>query len=838
MKLKPIYIDIIDLIPGNTDTTALVVSGWTSSLKADENNLKVSQNGKEVPVVIENIPRPDTMDVFEGGDFWKNNGFRLRAEIPNGNLNGIEIQFQNKTIKKIQNDEVTELLQKPFYWTIESAQSAPGLMTIGGWIYSGFESDFQFRILDENGNEISDATIMRKERPDVMEAFLTEEGRGEGFNINVFSDDYKEFTLEIIQDSNKQSIPLKDLKVKRHSVLWPITPERIGKGFKYLYKKGPIALYKRIFKQNEAVDPFKQSVHLSSYYLWYFTQQADKDTLKKQRKTKFEYEPKISLIVAAYNTPINFFQDMIDSVKSQTYPNWELCIADGSDNDSLEEYIKNEKDKRIKYRKLEKNAGISANMNAAAELATGDYITLFDHDDFIEPDALFETVKAINETHAPVIYTDEDKYSQEKGIYCDPNLKPDFSPDLLLSTNYICHMLTISREAWEKAGPLHSEFDGAQDYDLVLRLMDLYKPEQIVHVAKPVYHWRMHMNSTAMNAGSKTWAFDAGKRALEAWMERNDIEGTVSNTKYPGYYELRRKILNNPKVSILIPNKDHTGDLDKAIRSFEKNSTYRNFEIIVIENNSTEEKTRQYYDKIQKEFSNVKVVVWDGPFNYSAINNFGAKYATGDYFLLLNNDTELISPDLLESMLSYAQREDVGAVGAKLLFFDDTIQHNGVVAGLGGIAGHVFSTEPDDASSYLKFTASDVSIVTAACLLVSRKVFEEVGGLNEDLQVAFNDVDFCLKIRKAGYLIVQDSFVKMHHYESKSRGSEDNPQKRSRFENEERYMIREWSDVLYKEDPFYNKNWTLGNGFHFLRSPAEQRPIELLEEYLDQSQYR
>lgn len=832
-KLKPILFDHSDLLPSKDGQAILILSGWTSRGRADEESIQILYNGQAMPFRLQRVPRPDVQQAYPKEEIDTECGFRLRTDLPAGTAESLSVRFNGEEVLSMDGAQMRARLGNPVRTNLDVVQSAPGILSAGGWVYSTEEGPFSYRITDTEGNEIEGFDLITRPRTDVAQTFLAVDEQVEGFMVNIMSDTGAGCVIEVSQNDHVARLPVKRVRSSRYGSIWPLTPAKISKGISYLRLNGFSALMRRIFNEQAPADPYVQSVSMNDYPAWFDMQKADSQKLEQQKRHHFAYEPKISLIVAAYNTPLEFFMEMMDSVRSQSYANWQLCIADGSTNDTLQEFMTHNTDERIAYTRLDHNGGISYNMNKAAELADGDYIALFDHDDFLEPDALYEVVRAINETGAPVVYTDEDKFSQEKKVFCDPNFKPVFSPDLLLSTNYICHFLAVSREAWQKAGPLRSEFDGAQDYDFVLRLMDLYKPEQIVHVARPLYHWRMHANSTALNTGSKTWAFDAGKKALEVWMERNGIEGEVRNTEYPGYYEVRRAIAGNPLVSVIIPNKDHIEDLDKAIRSLEERSSWRNFEIIVVENNSAEDQTFAYYERIQKEFDNVHVVVWNGPFNYSGINNFGARHARGDYYLLLNNDTEVISENLLESMLSYAQLERVGAVGAKLLFPDETIQHNGVVIGLGGIAGHPFSTEGDGCDNYRKFIASNTSIVTAACLMVPKRVFDQVGGLNEDLQVAFNDVDFCLKIRKAGYQIVQDSFVRMFHYESKSRGAEDTPAKKLRFENEEREMLRLWKDVLYAEDPYYSPNWSLSNNFHYLRSPNEDRPVEMLERYLD-----
>lgn len=561
------------------------------------------------------------------------------------------------------------------------------------------------------------------------------------------------------------------------------------------------------------------------YNEWFLKHRTREDVLEKQRQTKLEKRPLISLIVAAFNTPLDLLEKMIDSVKAQTYDNWQLCIADGSTNDTVAGYLESHPDPRISWCRLHDNLGISGNMNAAADLARGDVIALYDHDDFLEPDCLFEVASAWNEKNYDFIYTDEDKYEDETGRYVGPNFKPDFSPALLQSTNYVCHFLAIRKDIWDKVGgKLRSAYDGAQDFDLMLRLMDVCKPENIHHIPKILYHWRMHAGSTALDADNKTWAYDAGQRALEDWTKRNNSHGHIVDTEIQGHYHMRFDLPEKPLISVIIPNKDHADDLDFCVSSLEKMSQYRNFEIIIVENNSEKHSTFKKYRELQKRWKNVRVVKWTKPFNYSAINNFGVKHAKGEYLLFLNNDTEAIDSHLLDELLGQCVQPNVGAVGAKLYYEDGTFQHDGIIIGHSGVAGHALIGQCDENMNYRVRTVYNVSAVTAACMMVPRKVFDEVGGFNEDLPVAYNDVDFCLKVRDHGYWIVLDPFAMMYHYESRTRGFEDTAEKKKRFEDDVRKMYHFWPDVLRTPDPFYNPNLDITGITYQLRQDDEINP--------------
>lgn len=427
--------------------------------------------------------------------------------------------------------------------------------------------------------------------------------------------------------------------------------------------------------------------------------------------------------------------------------------------------------------------------------------------------------KAINEhPGADVIYSDEDKMDMDGGALFDPHFKPDFNIDLLRSVNYICHLFVVSHDLAARVGGFRQEFDGAQDYDFIFRCTE--GASEVCHIPKVLYHWRCHQNSTASNPESKLYAFEAGSRAIMAHYKRVGIEAErVEKGVDYGIYHSIYKIKGEPLVSVIIPNKDHRQDLDLCIRSISERATYKNLEFIVVENNSTEPETFAYYEKIQKEFPNVRVVRWEREFNYSAINNFGVTFAKGEYLLFLNNDTEPIEPRFIEEMLGLCQRDDVGIVGARLLYQDDTIQHAGVVVGFGGIAGHTFIGLHKAENSYFHraMSTQDYSAVTAACMMSKKSIFQQVGGFTEELAVAFNDIDYCMKVRAAGKLVVYNPYALLYHYESKSRGLEDTPEKIARFNREIRIFADRWPEILEKGDPYYNPNLTLRKSNFALR---------------------
>lgn len=553
--------------------------------------------------------------------------------------------------------------------------------------------------------------------------------------------------------------------------------------------------------------------------------QYSRRALEAQREAAFPQDIRFSILVPLYNTPENYLKEMIASVQAQTYPNWDLCLADGSDeaHARVGEICKAlaQQDSRIRYRKLTENRGISENTNACLAMATGDYIGLLDHDDYLCPAALFEVMKAICEKGADFIYTDEAKFSTNVRKVFEPNFKPDFAPDSLRAINYICHFTVFAKALSDAVGGFRSECDGAQDYDLTLRLTE--QAGTIVHIPKVLYLWRVHGGSTSADIGAKEYVTAGGRHAVETHLERIGLKGEVSDAAVPSAYRIRYALTAEPLISILIPSYEHVDDLKKCLDSIYLKSTYPNFEIIVIENNSVSESTFAFYRQIQAEHGNLRVVEWKKPFNYSAINNFGARYAKGEYLLLLNNDIAVISPDWMQEMLMFAQRPDVGAVGAKLYYPDDTVQHAGVGLGLGGIAGHYHKDAKRQDTGYMSrlVCTQDVSAVTAACMLLPRRVWDEMHGLDEGYQVAFNDVDLCMRIRRSGYLVVWTPYAELYHYESKSRGYEDTPEKQLRFAGEINRFRQEWAAELAAGDPYYNPNLTLRFNDFRLRQPGE-----------------
>ena len=565
----------------------------------------------------------------------------------------------------------------------------------------------------------------------------------------------------------------------------------------------PIKIPHPIEPQKESSDT-KQAPYVYRYHEPKLTESI------KQNLETLTTQPLISLIMPVYNVDPKWLDKAIRSVEAQWYHNWELCIADDkSDNAATLEYLKKINNPKIRVRFLESNLNISGASNAALELATGEYIALMDNDDEITPDALYEVVKKINEADADFIYSDED-FIDTEGNCANPHFKPDFSPDLLLSHNYITHFACFKRSLLDKVGYFNSAFDGSQDYDLFLRLTE--QTENIIHIPKVLYHWRTLESSTSVNAEAKPEAIERGRKVLEAAMKRRGIDATVEHGNLPHYFRVKYTIKDHPLVSIVIPFKDKPELLEMSVNSVLERSTYQNYEIIGISNNSQDPKVFELMQELEAKDSRVKFYEYNTEFNYADINNHAVNsYAKGEHILLLNNDIEVISPDWIEAMLEHSQREEIGCVGAKLYYPNDTIQHAGVIIGLGGYAGHSHKMYPRDNPGYFNRlnAVQNVSAVTAACLMIKKSLYQQVGGMDAvKFKVAYNDVDFCLRVMEAGYRNLFTPYAQMYHHESISRGYETTPEKIARFQTEKDALFERHRDILTYGDPYYNPNLT------------------------------
>ena len=522
---------------------------------------------------------------------------------------------------------------------------------------------------------------------------------------------------------------------------------------------------------------------------------------------KFSYNPLLSVIIPVYNVKREYLVECLESILKQSYLNFEIILIDDNSSNietlnTLKEYENNSKIK-IKYRKT--NGMISVASNDGIKLAKGEFLVLVDNDDKLDQNAFYYLVEALNQDKTlDFIYTDEDKMDIH-GKYFEPHFKPDYSPDTLMGMNYICHLSCLRTSLVREIGGFRKEYDGSQDYDLFLRILD--KTTKIYHVPRILYHWRETPSSTSLALGNKSYAYIAGKKALEDTLKRRNIEGEVLDNPMSSTYLIKYKH-DNPKVSIIIPMKDKVNLTKVCIDSLYNKNTYQNFEIIIVDNNSTEEETLNYFNALKKEHDNVKILTIKEEFNYSRLNNLAIKETTGDYVLLLNNDTEVLDKDFLDYMVGYASRDHVGCVGLKLLYKDLKVQHAGVVLGYGGVAGHVFVTASNkDIGIFNRLSMPyDYSAVTAACLLVKKSKYLEVGGFDENLKVALNDVDFNLKMLKKGYYNVCLNNISLLHYESKSRGYEVTKEQIERFQKEQDYMKKKWGKEL-ENDKYFSSNY-------------------------------
>ena len=778
-----------------------------------EAKMRACLDNSEVKAEIKRLEMVSALERFKDPDLMRGERITATVQLPES-LEGyhkltVYADMPDKTIPwfSVPVKELEKRKGRPQFF-IEEEKVQQGFLRIRGWAIAA--EPVKIQVFDEDKKKIQ-AEILRTERVDVEQLYEEYEEMGIHDKTGFFAEltNLKGKILYVVfYAGDKKSVHIVHLNPA--VVLQKKVQKYAEKGLRYWRNQGSRALVDKMISKVKTA-----STREIPYQKWIIRHLPGNKELEKQRREKFDYQPKISIVVPLYKTPEKYLLQLVESVKAQTYPNWELCLSDGSgENSPLTSFLKSLEagDERIKVVYNEQALQISENTNAGIEIATGAYIAFADHDDELTPHALFECVKALNKDRKiRLIYSDEDKMSMDGHKFFQPHFKPDYNPDLLCTVNYICHLFVVQREILDQVGTFRKEFDGAQDYDFIFRCVEAVDPSEIYHVTKILYHWRCHEDSTAENPESKTYAFEAGKRAIEEHYHRTGIKAEVYQGEFLGLYRTRFLRDHDPLISIIIPNKDHIEDLKRCMDSIDQKSSYKNYEYIIVENNSTDEKTFQYYKDLEAENPKAHVVYWDKEFNYSAINNYGATFAKGEYILLLNNDTEIINETCLEELLGYCMRSDVGAVGARMYYEDDTIQHAGVVIGFGGIAGHCFVLQPRGTTGYChrSIFAQEYSAVTAACMLVKKSAFDEVGGLTEELAVAFNDIDFCMKLREAGYLIVYNPYAELYHYESKSRGLEDTPEKVARFNKEMQIFERRWPDILRNGDPYYNPNLTL-----------------------------
>ena len=832
----------------NDDNRAyLQIVGWAFLKSGKNKNLQVYINNKQTEMYMKYIDRADVQKMYKDYNINLNSGFVIDVEfeVENQNECNIGIGFESGQILFEANlKEYMEFEVEPeIKYYIEQTIYNNEIISIDGWGFAASVIDMQkidsvpveLSVINEDGQQET-IVLKRKYRADVNENFGLEKSKKEfGFEVKWKNTQKNKGIYTVVLKGGKTSekfivecnklVDQAREENRKYENFFDMLKNRDEELFiddwHYLVNFGWKKYCDRIKKRFQDTEEV--------YNVWRKKYIPNARKLKKQRAEKLDYEPCISIIVPTYKTPEKFLKEMIDSVRNQSYENWELCIGDGSvTEDTVKNVVESyqKKDKRIKMLCLSENLGIAGNTNAALSIATGDYIALLDHDDILAPDALYEVVKWMNEHYkdeTDVIYTDEDKVSFDLKDYFEPHFKSDYNLDLIRSNNYICHLFVARKSIVDQVGGFRKEYDGSQDYDFILRCIEQSK--HVEHVPKVLYHWRCHPGSTAANQESKMYCYEAGKRAIEDHLKRmGEDDCQVVMTEHLGFYHVIYPIREQKKVSIIIPNKDQKEILERCIESVIQKTDYKNYEIIIVENNSTTNEIFEYYKTIEQR-ENIRVVIWKDKFNYSAINNFGVRYANGEYLLFLNNDIEVIRENWLSEMLANVQRKEVGIVGAKLLYPDNMVQHAGVIIGMGGIAGHPLSRHPADDCGYFArgIIQQNLNAVTAACMLAKKEVYEKVNGFEEKLAVAFNDIDLCLKVRKAGYLIVYDPEALLYHHESISRGKEDTLEKRNRFEGEVDYMAKKWKDVLEKGDEYYNPNLSLLSGNFELKKESEMQ---------------
>ncbi len=796
------------------------IQGWIWDKKENKLQVKIFGNQEqELPYKIVWKRRPDVqkylglreenlklgfiVTISNMSQYWEKGG-QLCLVFSNS---AEKIQVYERELSDIRKSYIRGFTQ----YNVDSACIVGDMVMVKGWaLYK--QKECPIYVQDGKGQGI-EYELEKEMRPDVNGAFSLDQEIQSGFFIK-FSKKYLSKGQVFLVFKNPE------LKVKYELSARKIffSNSKVGK---YYAQLGPGKMRGNInYIRNHGWGEFRKKLYINlnpanqGYGYWAKLHTATGEELRREKKVSFSYHPIISIVIPLYNTPLKYLEELLKSVTGQTYGNWQLCLADGSPKDDIEKYLekKYKKEKRIVYKRLEKNGGISENTNGALELASGEYIMLSDHDDVLEKNALYEIVKVLNMDNRPdVIYTDEDKVTMDGKEYFDPHFKPDFNWDFLRSNNYICHIFVVSRKIVDEVGLFRKEYDGAQDFDFILRCCE--KAEHIWHIPKVLYHWRSHPNSTAGNPASKMYAYENGKRAVEAHYQRIGQKAQVFMTPYWGRYRSKLGHEGNPLVSIIIPNKDCVENLDRCISSIYEKSTYKNIEILIIENGSEKDETFAFYTKVQQERENFKVLYWKELFNYATVNNYGASQAKGEFLIFLHSDTEIITPDWIEEMLGYCQRQDTGVVGVRLYYPNNTVQHAGMVLGLGidHVAGNVFYKVKRSQFTYggRGNSTQNISAVSSACMMVKKSLHDEVGGFDKHFERAYCDVDYCLRIKQLGKQVVFQAFVELYHYKSRTKASKDAGGKRERFYKEAQLFKERWEEILKKGDPYYNPNLTL-----------------------------
>lgn len=725
----------------------------------------------------------------------------------------VDFQKEEKRRKQTLAMQQTEAGEAAIEICIDTLEEAAGMVFIQGWAVSKALRPLTFEVEDHCKREwrIEETRFMN--RQDVNLSFgIAEQEYLAGFRLSCRAqqetkdEKIKYYVLKAKDGIASASVTIRAdrLRVKNSRVGRKMFSLRGGGArheIRYItpYERGMLGESTKFHRGEQRYDSFRKITELT---------EAEK---KKQRQTEFADFPLISIAAAVSGADLKWLRQMLDSICAQTYHNWELCLAAADAQGQVKALLERDysHEARIHYMKAEDAAAYETCINAAFEMTKGDYILVIGQNDTLEADAVFEIVRLWDsDKDAEIIYMDEDSVDDSGEIYTRPLLKPDYNPYMLNSTNYIGHGAAVKKEIVRETCGMRSGFDGAREYDFILRCCE--KAQNIRHIPRVLYHCRYDKESE-QNPLLVRAKWDMGRKALLEHYHRTGVDAKVEWAEEPQTYRTKWECKGMPKVSVIIPNMDHAEDLETCVRSIVDKTEYGNYEIVIVENNSHERKTFSMYEKLSKNYPQVRVLTWKDEFNYAAINNFAVRETDGEYLLFLNNDTEVISRGWMEEMLGICQQPQVGIVGAKLYFPDHTIQHAGVIIGLSGIAGHLFLGEAGDDNGYMARAGitQNLSAVTAACMMTGREAFEAVGGFDEKLKVALNDVDYCLKVVKSGRMVVYTPHAELYHYESKSRGVEDTPQKKARYEAEVQCFKERWPEILKNGDPFYHPNLSL-----------------------------
>ena len=831
MKFKS-YIDYI-LYKVHEENSYILVSGWAFEGNDINIEYKVWIDGKWIVPDVIRVKRPDVSATYSDGSLYENCGFAMKitmdkkwnakkvrviANVGEKNYRVLSLNKRNLLKYKDENSffhSIGEIIpvsvESGLQFDVRKKMHEKVEYEIAGWAFKLGETSagIEYLVKDDQSDFVEIELQNRELSSFVKNRFFGKVSSESEFTIKFGGNTIETYTLIITDGEStvKKKINYKELyktRKRKYRVILLKTAIRNlnASGVKRVIKGG----FKMIFYPLYGFD----AIYGISYGGWLKKHKAKKRELREQRSHTFQYTPKISILVPTYNTPINYLKEMVESVLNQTYSNWELCIADGSGgNKALEAVLKEycRVDHRINFEILDSNRGIAGNTNEALNIASGEYVALLDHDDLLASDALFEVVKSLQEKRYDVIYTDEDKVSDDLKMYYNPYFKPDWSPDTLYSQNYISHLFVVKKKIIDEVGGFRSQYDGSQDYDIILRCTE--KARSVHHIAKILYHWRVHPNSVAQNPKNKAYCYEVAKKAIESHYQSVGIKASVELMASLGYYRTIYETPGNPLVSIVLSNQDGLESLKKCIESLYEINAYKNIEIVVVENNSKKKETFDYYRLLNEKYNNLRIVTWEGMSNFSVTSNYGVSHAKGDFILFLNHKMKLIEPKSITQLLGCSMRKEVGIAGSKLLDEDDMICHAGIIIGLNGFAECISFNAKKNLLRYKgkESTNNNYSAVTGVGMMIKRSVFGEVGGFTEDYKVGLGDIDLCLKVRTTGRNIVFNANAVWYSYGFSFEGYGDAPESIEDFKKDVELFKERWQNILQEGDPYYNKNF-------------------------------